>query len=400
MSSKNSIPRPRRWWWPAPPKRDVLGVLVVTALLLYGAIGEAYPTNPDDQVIDGQPVPHPAPIAYSLVVIACLILLWRRPYPWISYAVSFGAVLIYTGLGYIYGAAVIAPMIALYNLATFIRLRRSIWLGLITFIVFGAATLAGPIQLGALTIVGFEVIAAISLGIAVGNHRAYIAAVEERAAHAERTRQQEAERMVEAERLRIARELHDVVAHTISMINIQSRVATQVIPDPPPEGAQALKAITESSGEALRELRGILGLLRQSDDVDQTSPTPGLGQLDVLVESTRKAGLPTTLTVTGERRHLPPSVEIAAYRIVQESLTNVVRHAGPADATVCLEYRPDDLTVIITDTGTGSSQAALSDGTGNGVIGMRERAHAVGGTLSAGPRHDGGFQVTARLPRS
>jgi len=297
-----------------------------------------------------------------------------------------------------YGAAVLAPMIALYNLATFIRLRRSIWLGLSTFIVFGAAAVAGPLQLGTVTIVGFEIIAAIALGIAVGNRRAYVAAVEERAAQAERTRQQEAHRMVEAERLRIARELHDVVAHTISMINIQSRVATQVIPDPPPEGAAALKAITESSGEALRELRGILGLLRQPDDIDQTAPTPGLGQLDALVESTRQAGLPTTLTVTGENRHLPPSVEIATYRIVQESLTNVLRHAGPADATVCLQYQADSLTVSIIDTGTNSS--TTSEGSGHGIIGMRERAHAVGGTLSAGPQHTGGFQVTARLPLS
>lgn len=399
MSSKYSVPGQRRWWWPSPPKREVVGAVALTALLLYGAIGEAYPTNPDDQVVNGHPVPHPPVIAYGLVAIACLILLWRHQYPWTTFAVSFGAVLIYTGLGYMYGAAVLAPIIALYTLAKFIRLRRSIWLGLITFIVFGATTVAGPLQLGTVTIVGFEIIAAIALGIAVGNHRAYTAAVEERAENAELTRQQEAQRMVEAERLRIARELHDVVAHTISMINIQSRVATQVIPDPPPEGAQALKAITESSGEALRELRGILGLLRQPDDIDQKSPTPGLGQLDTLVESTRQAGLPTTLTVTGESRHLPASVEIAAYRIVQESLTNVLRHAGPADARVCLEYRPDDLTVRITDTG-GNSTQATGDGTGNGIVGMRERAHAVGGTLSAGPRHGGGFEVTARLPLS
>jgi signal transduction histidine kinase len=398
VSSIHTVPGPRRWWWPSPQKRDVLGAVALAVLLLYGAIGEAYPTNPDDQVINGHPVPHPPVVAYGLVAIACLVLIWRHRYPWITFAVSFGAVLIYTGLGYMYGAAVLAPMIALYNLATFIRLRRSIWLGLSTFIVFGAAAVAGPLQLGTVTIVGFEIIAAIALGIAVGNRRAYVAAVEERAAQAERTRQQEAHRMVEAERLRIARELHDVVAHTISMINIQSRVATQVIPDPPPEGAAALKAITESSGEALRELRGILGLLRQPDDIDQTAPTPGLGQLDALVESARQAGLPTTLTVTGENRHLPPSVEIATYRIVQESLTNVLRHAGPADATVCLQYQADSLTVSIIDTGTNSS--TTSEGSGHGIIGMRERAHAVGGTLSAGPQHTGGFQVTARLPLS
>jgi signal transduction histidine kinase len=397
VSSTRTVPGPWRWW-PSPQKRDVLGAVLLAALLLYGAIGEAYPTNRDNQIVDGRPVPHPPVVAYSLVLIACLVLIWRRQHPWITYAVSLGTVLIYVGLGYVYGAVVIAPIIALYNLATTIRPRHTAWLGLITFVVFGATALAGPFQLGIVTIVAFEIVAAIALGIAVGNHQAYIAAVEERAEHAERTRQREARRMVEAERLRIARELHDVVAHTISMINIQSRVATQVIHHPPPEGAQALQAITESSGEALRELRGILGLLRQPDDVDQTAPAPGLGQLEALVESTRQAGLPTTLVITGDNRHVPPSVDIAAYRIVQESLTNALRHAGPANATVSLEYRAADLTVTITDTGTNSAPTSATDGTGHGIIGMRERAHAVGGTLCAGPRHDGGFQVAARLP--
>ena len=168
-------------------------------------------------------------------------------------------------------------------------------------------------------------------GIAVANRRAYVASIRDRA-------EQDARRQVDEERLRIARELHDVVAHTMATINVQAGVAAHVLPTKPEAAAEALQAIKTASKEGLRELRAILNVLRQADDADPVQPAPGLAQLDALVEGARRAGLPITLTVTGEPFPLPAAVDLAAYRIVQESLTNVIRHAGPAAAAVSLSY--------------------------------------------------------------
>ena len=235
------------------------------------------------------------------------------------------------------------------------------------------------------------VAAALLAGIAVANRRAYAASIRDRA-------EQDARRQVDEERLRIARELHDVVAHTMATINVQAGVAAHVLPTQPEVVAEALQAIKTASKEGLRELRAILNVLRQADDSDPVQPAPGLAQLDALVEGARRAGLPITLAVAGEPFPLPAAVDLAAYRIVQESLTNTIRHAGPADATVKLRYQPDEITIDVTDTGSGSAPGAVGGTAGHGQAGMRERAAAVGGTVQTGPRPGGGYQVTARLP--
>jgi signal transduction histidine kinase len=234
------------------------------------------------------------------------------------------------------------------------------------------------------------VAAALLAGIAVSNRRAYVDSIRARA-------DQDARRQVDEERLRIARELHDVVAHTMATINVQASAAAHVLPAQPEAAAEALTAIKTASRQGLRELRAILNVLRQADDADPVQPAPGLARLDALVEGARQAGLPITLTVTGEPFALPAAVDLAAYRIVQESLTNVIRHAGPASAAVCLSYRPDEIDIDVTDTGHGPKGAG-SGTSGHGQAGMRERAAAVGGTVQAGPRPGGGYQVTARLP--
>ncbi|MGH3231144.1 MAG: sensor histidine kinase, partial [Streptosporangiaceae bacterium] len=162
--------------------------------------------------------------------------------------------------------------------------------------------------------------------------------------------------------------------------------------------AEALQAIKSASKEGLRELRAILNVLRQADDTDPVQPAPGLAQLDALVAGARRAGLPITVAVAGEPFPLPAAVDVAAYRIVQESLTNVIRHAGPADATVRLRYHRDEIAIDVTDTGTGTGTGAVGASAGHGQAGMRERAAAVGGTVQTGPRPGGGYQVTARLP--
>jgi signal transduction histidine kinase len=205
-----------------------------------------------------------------------------------------------------------------------------------------------------------------------------------------------AQRRVDEERLRIARELHDVVAHTMATINVQAGAAIHVAAERPDAAVDALRAIRGASKAGLRELRAILNLLRQADEADSTTPAPGLAQIEALIESTCRAGLATTLTVTGNRHPLPPEIDLAAYRIVQESLTNAIRHAGPASAAVSLGYGDSELAIEVTDTGRGLTGTA--PGGGHGLAGMRERAASVGGSVQAGPGRAGGFRVAARFP--
>jgi signal transduction histidine kinase len=184
----------------------------------------------------------------------------------------------------------------------------------------------------------------------------------------------------------------------MATINVQAGVAAHVLPAKPEAAAEALAAIKTASKEGLRELRAILNVLRQADDADPVQPVPGLAQLDALIEGARRAGLPITLTVAGDPFPLPAAVDLAAYRIVQESLTNVIRHAGPAAAVVSVSYHPDELGLDVTDTGHGPKASPGSGPAGHGQAGMRERAAAVGGTVQTGPHPGGGYQVTARLP--
>jgi signal transduction histidine kinase len=183
----------------------------------------------------------------------------------------------------------------------------------------------------------------------------------------------------------------------MATINVQAGVAAHVIEQQPEQAASALEAIKTASKEGLGELRGILNVLHQADEHDLRSPAPRLSQLDVLVDNTTRAGLPTTVAIHGDARPLPATVELAAYRIVQESLTNALRHAGPTTATVTVAYDHDDLVLDVVDGGRGD-HAAPPQVAGHGIDGMRERATAAGGTLEAGPRAEGGFRVRARLP--
>jgi signal transduction histidine kinase len=222
----------------------------------------------------------------------------------------------------------------------------------------------------------------------------------ERLAQAEAARAESTRRQASEERLKIAREVHDVLAHHVSLINVQSGVALHLIDEQPEQARQALSAIKQSSKEVLVELRTILGVLRDVDGQGGAprQPVASLDQLDRLLERMREAGLPVTLHVEGERRSLPSGVDAAALRIVQESLTNAYRHAGPAQATVTLDYRPAELRIRVEDNGRGTAGPGGSVGTGAGITGMRQRTEALGGTLSAGPRPGGGFRVEVVLP--
>jgi len=223
----------------------------------------------------------------------------------------------------------------------------------------------------------------------------HVREVERRADEAERTRDEAARRRAMEERLRIARELHDSLTHSISVIQVQAGVAVHLARKRGEDVPPALLAIQEAGADAVRELRATLGVLR-SEDGDGS----GLGQLDRLVARARTAGLPVTVTVTGAKRPLPPEVDQAAYRIVQEALTNVGRHAGRACVTVQLHYAPGTLSVEVDNDGqaTVSSTDTRPSGPGLGLVGMRERVSALGGRLQAGPRDGGGFRVRAELP--
>lgn len=211
-----------------------------------------------------------------------------------------------------------------------------------------------------------------------------------------RTRAEEAKRRASEERLRIARELHDVLAHNISLINVQAGVALHLTEDLPEQARDALMAIKQASVEALGELQSVLEILRQGYESPPRLPTSGLARLDGLVAKTEAAGLRVTTEIEGRPRSLPLGIDLAAFRIVQEALTNVTRHAGDANATIRIGYGERDLTVQIDDDGSGPG-AEMSSG-GRGISGMRERAIALAGDFEAGPRPEGGFRVRARLP--
>jgi signal transduction histidine kinase len=224
----------------------------------------------------------------------------------------------------------------------------------------------------------------------------HVREVERRADEAERTRDEAARRRAMEERLRIARELHDSLTHSISVIQVQAGVAVHLARKRGEDVPPALLAIQEAGTDAVRELRATLGVLRSEEDGDGS----GLGQLDSLVARARAAGLPVTVTVTGAERSLPPGVDQAAYRIVQEALTNVSRHTDAASASVHLHYTPETFSIQIDDDGKGPeiSTGTRPPGPGLGLVGMRERVSALGGRLQAGPQDDGGFQVRAELP--
>jgi len=342
---------------------------------------------------------HDASVAGPLLAVAsALALSQRRRVPVAVWALTLGAVPAVIALDPASGAISLPALVAVYTLATLEPRRRALAAALVA--ALGLALARGLLQHkgwsdGRTAAEPALAVAALFLGWAVSGWRAYIAAIEERAARAEASREEEMRHRLDAERLRIARELHDVVAHTIATINVQAGVAAHVIDRQPEAAAHALATIKETSREALRELRNIVGVLRAAGEDDPRGPAPGLAQLDALIATAGQAGLPVRLEITGEQRPLPATVETAAYRIVQESLTNVMRHAGRASAAVKLDYELRDLAIEVSDNGRGIPGAT---GGGHGIAGMRERASALRGELEAAPRADGGFRVRARLP--
>lgn len=344
------------------------------------------------------------PLALVLGVSAAVALTLRRRAPTATLAVSGGLVLALFAVDGAAGAvAVIAPAIALYSLAL---MRGRIHLAVAAAVAAAAVVVADSLLAGrhpySVTLQTAAHVALVAVPLlaaeALRNRRAYVQLLRERLELAERTREEEAQRRAEQERLRIARELHDVVAHTLTTINVQAGVAAHLLGRDPGHAQSALATIEAASHEALDELRTILGVLREPNGATAPlEPAPGLESVSELVERARDTGVDVALDVDGQRpERVPDAVQLAAFRIVQESLTNARRHAPGAAARVGLSYTPDRLLVTVEN-----STAVTRNGNGGvpgvGILGMRERATALGGTLTASPSADG-FRVAAELP--
>ncbi|PNG18174.1 sensor histidine kinase [Streptomyces cahuitamycinicus] len=343
------------------------------------------------------------PDALSLVLMAlgAAALVFRRSAPMTVLALTGTASVIESVTGDPRAPVAMSAVIALYTVASATD-RPTTWrVGLLTMTVLtSAAMAAGPLPWYAqdnVAIFAWTGIGA-TAGDAVRSRRAFVQAIRERAEKAERTREEEARRRVAEERLRIARDLHDVVAHHIALVNVQAGVAAHVMDKRPDQAKEALAHVREASRSALNELRATVGLLRQSGDPEApTEPAPGLDRLDELTGTFRSAGLHIEVARTDQGTSLPAAVGLAAYRIIQEALTNVQKHAGPrAKAEVSVVRVGPNIEITVLDDGSGEHET--QDGGGHGLLGMRERVTALRGTLTTGPRYGGGFRVHAILP--
>ncbi|WP_436772923.1 sensor histidine kinase [Yinghuangia sp. YIM S09857] len=341
---------------------------------------------------------------WLLILSACAALWFGQRFPVAACAYVLAA----TGIHFVFGAVDVALMmvllmVALYAVAARGLLTAAVVIGALTVCLVGMGTLGGndEITTAALFMLAGWVVAVIALGASSNTRRAYRQEAEARLATAQRGREEEALRRATEERLRIARELHDVIGHNISLINVQAGAALHRLKKDPAQAEEALGAIKTASRETLRELRTTLGVLRQVDEDAPTAPAAGLARLADLVAYAELAGLDVRSETDGEPRELPVEVDLAAFRIMQESLTNVTRHAAAASVVLRVVYGITGVRVEVDDDGAGAPRKrkdAGGEGTGNGIRGMRERARALGGELTAGPRPGGGFRVRAYLP--
>jgi signal transduction histidine kinase len=383
-----------RAWSPSIPALAVdVGLATATALAVAIAIRVA-------SELDSRP---PDAFAFLLAVVIGAVLLVRRRWPFAVLIVTVLTLLVYYSFRYPGVSPALPLAVALYTASAAGRFRSSLLVA--AFFVCAGLFVRGfreqapllPLMISTMqdaALLGATVL----LGETVRSRRLRLAEAQDRLHRAETDREREAARRVAEERLRIARELHDVLAHTISAITIQAGLALDVLDDSPAQARAALGAIRAASRAAMAELKATVGMLRAGDDdIAPRSPQPGLDQLDQLVTTARDAGLRVDVALTGEPRPLPAAIDRAAYRIVQESLTNVVRHAGATCVSVAISYERAALALSIADDGRGAASGQPAS-PGHGLVGMTERAVMLGGTLEAGPRPGGGFLVQAQLP--
>ncbi|AUG77988.1 Histidine kinase [Kitasatospora sp. MMS16-BH015] len=357
-----------------------------------------------------------AGLLVSLAVAALMVV--RRKYPNLTTAVGVALGLSQIAFNIIPGASSIAYLVFAYTAAAF----GAPWA---SRIALGVGLTAGPLTVWRFFYVEEDPAGSSPHGLAQSAflaallstpfvlcwawgrltrvRRAYLVELEDRAARLERERDAQAKVAVAAERARIARELHDVVAHNVSVMIVQADGAAYVMDNSPQQAKEALGTIAATGRQALVEMRRLLGVLRTADTADEYVPQPGVEELPDLLEQVRTAGLPVSFSTTGEARDLPRGVELTVYRIVQEALTNVRKHGGPdVRANVAVDFRDRELEVLIEDDGRGSTAEQLAaggtDGLGHGLIGMRERVGMVSGSLDVGQRPGGGFRIRAVMP--
>ncbi|MFC1437966.1 sensor histidine kinase [Streptacidiphilus sp. N1-10] len=346
--------------------------------------------------------------AAVLLAVSSAALLWQRSHTRTVVAVTTVCAVVACALGYLLTPLLLGPlMVALYRLA--VDGSRKVAFGyasavalLLAFTTMVVRPTGYAFILNTVNPAAMIVIPAL-LGYAVQNRRAYQDAVAARVAQAEHAREEEVRHRVAEERMRIARELHDVVAHHLALANAQTGTIAYLMHSHPVEAEKLLVELAGTTSSALRELKATVGLLRQGDDAGQPlEPSPGLERLPDLAEAMRTTGLTVTLSTEGTPQQLSPGVDLTAYRIIQEALTNVSKHAGTAVAEVELTYSTGLLNITVRNEAgaphRGPRSAESGADSGYGLLGMRERAQSVGGRLRAEPRPGGGFEVAAALP--
>jgi len=338
-----------------------------------------------------------------LITLMTLPLVLRRVYPTPVFFVILAAWMVERALDYPETLAWTGLVIAFYTIGAELSRRDSLRIGGITALFILGGTAIGVATLETISGVSLVTTMIITLtpllvGREIHEQRRRVDELKEQVERAERDREEKAYRAVADERTRIARELHDVVAHQMTVMTLQADGARRIADGSDPRVVQALETISDAGHGALTEMRRMVGLLRAPEETSETEPLPRLEDVEQLVVQVRAAGLPVDLEVEGDVRRLADGTELSAYRIVQESLTNSVRHGGPGvTARVSIEYKEDHLDVLILDDGRGAS-AESGNEIGHGIVGMRERIAVLGGEFSAGPRTGGGYQVHAIIP--
>ena len=378
--------RARSWLGCHP---GVSSVVVAVLVLLASVLGGPRSSEPAP--------PTPSPLGWVLVVLGCaaLVLRLRRPVGvWtVTLVLATAATLLDGGIG----RSVPAVLVAVYTVAAWRPWRVGVGAAVASAAVLAAAGIAASgvvLDDSTYALVGFGGFFC-ATGIAVSNQRAVVAAAQERARIAEQTREEEAQRRVTEERMRIARELHDVVAHHISVVNVQAGLARHLLPTDPAAADAALANVRDAAALVLRETGSILGLLRTTEDAAGTEPAPGADRLDALVAESRQAGLDVEWSQRGTSRPLAPAADLAAYRIAQEALTNARRH-GTGRARLVVSWTDGGLVIEVRNPLPDNRSQAPASG-GHGLVGMRERVTAAGGRLDVGAS-GGSFAVRAELP--
>jgi signal transduction histidine kinase len=384
--------------------------MLLAALLAAATVPTLFVTDPVGELL---PRREPDVLAVVLVVLGCMPLGWRRRYPLSVLVLVLPPTAVIVVFGYSAGFLGVSMLIALYTVAAYCgRVAALVGMvltsGTFVLIVFADDYPEGAIEVIAMLGLTFG---AWAFGRSVGFRRAYTSELEARAERLERSRVSDTRAALAEERGRIARELHDVVAHHVSVMTVQASAARRTIERDPERSREAMAAVEEIGRAALNEMRRIVGVLRSPSEEPAgrngtvngaaLGPQPGVGEIEELIGQVREAGLDVDLTLEGDRRPLPAGVDLAAYRIVQEALTNSLKHAGPSRARVLLRYDSAELVIRVVDDGHGLAAGLTQQNgrrTGHGLLGMRERVSLYSGRLYAGPRAGGGFEVLARIP--